>query len=174
MTPGTYCLHFQLSYTAGYSHFSQTYSSISYIIWMFLWTLRGPSLYSFPVWWKKAGLLTYSTISSSSLHYRHVTCSGGPQWRSLIMFYLLWARRNESKLLREHQLSCLFIYFCVFFFLCVMFFFPFFRLQLSSRLSTLIKIWSMCTPSWTSAFSPDWRWAPIHSRSPLSPDQWAA
>lgn len=36
MTPGTYCLHFQLSYTAGYSHFSQTYSSISYIIWMFL------------------------------------------------------------------------------------------------------------------------------------------
>ena len=126
MTPGTYCLHFQLSYTAGYSHFSQTYSSISYIIWMFLWTLRGPSLYSFPVWWKKAGLLTYSTISSSSLHYRHVTCSGGPQWRSLIMFYLLWARRNESKLLREHQLSCLFIYFCVFFFLCVMFFFPFF------------------------------------------------
>lgn len=121
MTPGTYCLHFQLSYTAGYSHFSQTYSSISYIIWMFLWTLRGPSLYSFPVWWKKAGLLTYSTISSSSLHYRHVTCSGGPQWRSLIMFYLLWARRNESKLLREHQLSCLFIYFCVFFSLCNVF-----------------------------------------------------
>lgn len=36
MTPGTYCLHFQLSHTAGYSHFSQTYSSISSIMWMFL------------------------------------------------------------------------------------------------------------------------------------------
>lgn len=57
----------------------------------------------------------------------------------------------------------------VFFSLTAFFFF----LQLSSQHSTLIKIWSMCTPSWTSAFSPGWRWVSIDSYSPLAPDQWA-
>lgn len=59
---------------------------------------------------------------------------------------------------------------------CFMFFHKCFSFvfQLSSQLSTLIKIWSMCTPSWMSASSPGWRWAPIDSHSAFAPDQWAA
>lgn len=171
MTPGTYCLHFQLSHTAGYSHFSQTYSSISGIMWMFLWTLRGPSLYSFPVWWKKAGLLTQL---SPPVLYIIVTLPAAEVFGNV----LFTSSAAKGANCCEENIDC-FIYLFIHLSICVLYTYnvflsPFFCLQLSSRRSTLIKIWSTCTPSWTSASSPDWRWAPIHSCSPLSPDQWAA
>lgn len=74
------------------------------------------------------GRVTYTTISSSSLHYRHVTCSRGPQRRSLVMFYLLRARRREQTVVKRTS-TALFIYSLIYlfvFFIRTVFFFPLF------------------------------------------------
>lgn len=68
------------------------------------------------------GRVTYTTISSSSLHCCHVTCSGGLQRRSLVMFYLLRARRREQNVVKRTS-TALFI--CVLY-TCNVFLSPFF------------------------------------------------
>lgn len=64
---------------------------------------------------------------------------------------------KQSRKVATHELPFLLLYS----FISAPFFF---FVQLSSQRSTSIKIWSMSTASWTSAFSPGWRWAPVCSR----------
>lgn len=88
----------QFTYSAVYSQFRLTRSFILYIIRMRGWTLCGPSLYQFPVRWRKAG--HYITIFSNCLHWHHVTCHWGTQ---LLIIYLLKEQQRDP----THQLFML-------------------------------------------------------------------
>lgn len=128
----------QFTYSAVYSQFRLTRSFILYIKRMRGWTLCGPSLYQFPVRWRKAGHYITIFFQLFTLTSRHLPLRDTAPNN---LFTQGAAKRPNTSTLYALSLS-----------------FP----QLSSRRSTSTKTWSTCTPSWTSAFSLGWRWAPIH------------
>lgn len=171
MTPSTFCLHLFIFFSEqlGRQLFIQLDIQFYLIYDMFLWTLCGPCSSNFLCDRKGQSAAEPSfpivNINITSL------AEGGRSWSlfwSLLMFYLLH-KQKWSWLLNKAKHPPPFFFFSFKKGVLSLLF-----SQLSSQLSTLIKTWSTCTHSWTSAFSLDWRWVPIDSCSPLAPDQWAA